>query len=69
MPVSSAAHLIQIRRTESLSYNSPQPGVRLGREQVWKLEPRRLLDARQTLELISQQWDQKLERLRRLVEG
>jgi DNA-binding transcriptional ArsR family regulator len=44
-------------------------GVRLGRERVWQLEPRRLLDARQTLELISQQWDQKLERLRRLVEG
>jgi DNA-binding transcriptional ArsR family regulator len=44
-------------------------GVRLGRERVWQLEPRRLLDARQTLELISQQWDEKLERLRRLVEG
>jgi hypothetical protein len=44
-------------------------GVRLGRERVWQLEPRRLLDARQTLELISRQWDQKLERLRRLVEG
>jgi DNA-binding transcriptional ArsR family regulator len=44
-------------------------GVRLGRERVWQLEPRRLLDARQTLELISQLWDQKLERLRRLVEG
>ena len=44
-------------------------GVRLGRERVWQLEPRRLFDARQTLELISRQWDDKLERLRRLVEG
>jgi len=44
-------------------------GVRLGRERVWQLEPRRLLHARQTLELISRQWDEKLERLRRLVEG
>lgn len=44
-------------------------GVRVGRERVWQLEPRRLLRARQTLELISRQWDEKLERLRLLVES
>ncbi len=43
-------------------------GVRLGRERVWQLEPRRLLVAHQTLELISRRWDERLERLRRLVE-
>jgi len=40
-----------------------------GRESVWELEPERLDDARRYLEQISRQWDDALERFRRLVEG
>ena len=41
---------------------------RRGRERVWTLEPKRLADAHQYLDRISQQWDEALERLRRFVE-
>jgi DNA-binding transcriptional ArsR family regulator len=44
-------------------------GLRLGRESLWEPEPHRLDDARRCLDLISQQWDQALERLKVLVEG
>lgn len=40
-----------------------------GRESVWQLERRRLGDASRYLDLISQQWDEALGRLRGLVEG
>lgn len=43
-------------------------GTRRGRESLWRLEPRRLDDARRSLDLISRQWDQALDRLRTLVE-
>jgi hypothetical protein len=36
---------------------------------VWELEPRRLEDARRTLEQIASQWDAALGRLEALVEG
>jgi DNA-binding transcriptional ArsR family regulator len=39
-----------------------------GREQTWELLPKRLVEARQYLAVISDQWDQALERLRELVE-
>jgi DNA-binding transcriptional ArsR family regulator len=39
-----------------------------GRESVWKLEAKRLEDARAHLEVISRQWDDTLERLRAFVE-
>jgi len=42
------------------------PGRRRG--QVWELQPRRLDEARQWLDRISQQWDDALERLRAFVE-
>jgi DNA-binding transcriptional ArsR family regulator len=42
--------------------------TRDGRESVWELRPRRLDDARRYLDQISKQWDDKLERLRALVE-
>lgn len=42
---------------------------RRGRESIWQLERRRLDDARQYLDLISKQWDNALERLRRFVEN
>lgn len=43
--------------------------VRLGRESRWEIEPRRLEVARAFLERISAQWDERLEALRRHVEG
>ena len=42
--------------------------TRRGRERVWDLEPKRLADAHEYLERISQQWDEALERLKRFVE-
>jgi DNA-binding transcriptional ArsR family regulator len=43
-------------------------GRRCGRERVWSLDPRRMDDARDYLDLIAKQWDDALERLRRFVE-
>jgi len=43
-------------------------GARRGRESVWQLEQQRLADVRRYLDLISEQWDAALGRLRRLVE-
>jgi DNA-binding transcriptional ArsR family regulator len=42
--------------------------ARQGRERVWELNQRRLSDARHYLDLISEQWDQALARLRHFVE-
>jgi DNA-binding transcriptional ArsR family regulator len=42
--------------------------VRQGRERRWKLEPARLAEAHQWLDVISRQWDSALERLRAAVE-
>jgi DNA-binding transcriptional ArsR family regulator len=41
---------------------------REGRERRWELESARLDEARRALDVISQQWDRTLERLRELVE-
>jgi DNA-binding transcriptional ArsR family regulator len=38
------------------------------RPRVWRLKPRRLEEARQSLDRISQQWDDALDRLRAFVE-
>jgi DNA-binding transcriptional ArsR family regulator len=38
--------------------------TRRGRESIWRLEQRRVREARRYLELISLQWDDALERLR-----
>lgn len=43
-------------------------GTRRGRERLWKLEPEPLEEARRCLDLISQQWDQALARLKVSVE-
>jgi DNA-binding transcriptional ArsR family regulator len=43
-------------------------GTRRGRESLWRLEPRRLDDARRSLDQISRQWDQALGRLKLFVE-
>lgn len=42
--------------------------ARTGRERRWKLELAPLDTARMCLDLVSQRWDQRLERLRSLVE-
>jgi DNA-binding transcriptional ArsR family regulator len=41
---------------------------REGREQVWEIRPKRLIEAREYLDRISDQWDEVIERLRELVE-
>jgi DNA-binding transcriptional ArsR family regulator len=43
-------------------------GTRDGREQIWELQPQRLVDATRYLEQISTQWDEAIARLRALVE-
>jgi DNA-binding transcriptional ArsR family regulator len=43
-------------------------GARNGRQSLWRLERRRLEEARHYLDQISAQWDQALGRLRDLVE-
>ena len=43
--------------------------ARQGRESVWQLDQRRLKDARHYLDLISEQWDDALGRLREFVEN
>lgn len=41
---------------------------RAGRERIWRLQTKRLADARRYLNRISEQWDDALERLRAFVE-
>lgn len=41
---------------------------RAGRERIWELQPRRLVQVRGYLDQISQQWDEALGRLRALIE-
>ena len=43
--------------------------MRHGRESVWRLDLRRLKEARRYLGLISKQWDDALVRLREFVEN
>jgi DNA-binding transcriptional ArsR family regulator len=42
--------------------------ARRGRERIWRLEQRRLKEARHYLETISEQWDEPLGRLRALAQ-
>jgi DNA-binding transcriptional ArsR family regulator len=39
-----------------------------GRERVWELETRRLTIAKKYLDQVSQRWDERIDRLRALVE-
>lgn len=43
-------------------------GTRRGKESLWRLERRRLDDAKRSLDLISRQWDVSLGKLRAYVE-
>lgn len=42
--------------------------VKVGRERLWQFDPLQLEEARRSLELIGQQWDQALARLKLAVE-
>jgi DNA-binding transcriptional ArsR family regulator len=42
---------------------------RQGKESLWRLERRRLEEARRSLELISRQWDESLSNLKLFVES
>jgi DNA-binding transcriptional ArsR family regulator len=42
--------------------------TREGREQIWEILPKRLATARRFLDVISDQWDETLQRLRAFVE-
>jgi DNA-binding transcriptional ArsR family regulator len=42
--------------------------VKVGRERLWEFEPTQLDEARRSLELIAQQWDHALAKLKRAVE-
>ena len=43
--------------------------VRLGRERLWELDPKQIEQARQTLEVIGQQWEVALGNLKTFVES
>jgi DNA-binding transcriptional ArsR family regulator len=43
--------------------------VKVGRERLWEFEPAQLDEARRTLELIGQQWDHALSKLKLAVES
>jgi DNA-binding transcriptional ArsR family regulator len=43
-------------------------GVKVGRERLWEFEPRQLDEARRSLEVIAQQWDHALAKLKLAVE-
>jgi DNA-binding transcriptional ArsR family regulator len=42
--------------------------VRIGRERLWEFEPGRIEEARRSLDLIAQQWDHALAKLKAAVE-
>jgi DNA-binding transcriptional ArsR family regulator len=44
-------------------------GLRQGRENLFKLKPESLDDAKRALEIVSRQWDQALARLKSYVES
>jgi DNA-binding transcriptional ArsR family regulator len=43
--------------------------VKVGRERLWEFEPAQLEEARRTLEVIGQQWDHALSKLKLAVES
>jgi hypothetical protein len=43
--------------------------VKLGRERLWQFNPEQIDEARRSLEIIGQQWDAALARLKFAVEG
>jgi DNA-binding transcriptional ArsR family regulator len=56
------------KHLEILSEAGLVTSERRGRERIWRIEARRLAEARRYLDLISRQWDDALGRLKRFVE-
>jgi DNA-binding transcriptional ArsR family regulator len=42
--------------------------IKVGRERLWEFEPTQLEEARRSLEVIAQQWDHALDKLKMAVE-
>src|SRR5882672_8456067 len=42
--------------------------IKAGRERLWEFEPGQLEEARRSLDVIAQQWDHALDKLKRAVE-
>lgn len=43
--------------------------VKMGRERLWQLDPAQIEEAKRTLEIIGQQWDVALNKLKAFVEA
>jgi len=56
------------KHLEALANAGVVSGERSGRERIWRIEGRRLAEARRWLDGISAQWDVALDRLRAHVE-
>lgn len=61
-------HQAVTKHLEVLSAAGLVRSTRQGRERIWELAPKRLADAHGYLDRISRQWDDALERLKKLVE-
>jgi DNA-binding transcriptional ArsR family regulator len=57
------------KHLESLADAGLVRDLRQGRERLWEFEPSRIDEARRSLEAISRQWDEALQRLKSLVEN
>jgi len=64
-PITRQAVTKHLRVLEQAGIARPE---KRGREQLWRVDPARLAEARRCLDLIGQQWDQALGRLKDLVE-
>jgi DNA-binding transcriptional ArsR family regulator len=56
------------KHLETLSGAGLVHGTKTGRQRIWELETKRLEKARRCLDLISDQWDDAIARLRAFVE-
>ena len=56
------------KHLNTLAHAGVVRSTRSGRERIWELETKRLERARQSLDLISAQWDAAIGRLKMLVE-
>lgn len=70
--LSSKSHVTRqaiTKHLEVLSKAGLTRSVRRGRECIWELQPKRLSDAHKYLDRIASQWEDALDRLKKLVEG
>jgi DNA-binding transcriptional ArsR family regulator len=57
------------KHLEVLSEAGLVRGAKAGRERLWEFEPARLVKARRSLDLIAEQWDHALNRLKSMLES